>query len=68
LHYNYSLGYGSALGQRHGYIYSVMSGGPLIFGTRNVKSVGLVPEIVLDDIDIMKPDICFLFPYMVSIR
>jgi len=62
-----NLGYGSALGQRHGYIYGVMSGGPLIFGTRNAKSVGLVPEIVLDDIDIIKPDICFLFPYMYSI-
>ena len=61
-----SLGFGSAIGQRHSFMYAIMCGGPIIFGTKNKKNIGLIPEVVLDDIDTVKPDICFIFPYMVN--
>jgi len=30
----YNLGFGSAIGQRHGFMYCIMTGGPIIFGTK----------------------------------
>ncbi|KAG4100698.1 ketoacyl-synt-domain-containing protein [Neocallimastix lanati (nom. inval.)] len=63
----FNLGFGSAIGQRHSFMYAIMCGGPIIFGTKNKKNIGLIPEVVLDDIDTVKPDICFIFPYMFSI-
>jgi acyl transferase domain-containing protein/long-subunit acyl-CoA synthetase (AMP-forming) len=63
----FNLGYGSAIGQRHSFMYAIMCGGPIVFGTKNKENIGLIPEVVLDDIDTVKPDICFIFPYMFSI-
>eukprot|EP00833_Pecoramyces_ruminatium_P011843 jgi/Orpsp1_1/1185875/evm.model.c7180000095761.1 len=60
----FNLGFGSAIGQRHTFMYAINVGGPIIFGTKNKKDIGLIPEVILDDIDIIKPDICFIFPYM----
>eukprot|EP00833_Pecoramyces_ruminatium_P013579 jgi/Orpsp1_1/1187611/evm.model.d7180000059031.1 len=48
-------------------MYAINVGGPIIFGTKNKKDIGLIPEVILDDIDIIKPDICFIFPYMFSL-
>jgi len=49
-------------------MYAIMCGGPIVFGTKNKENIGLIPEVVLDDIDTVKPDICFIFPYMVNTK